>query len=423
MSRTDDLAKPRSRNKQPGLRAPEPDSVEAPLSHLEHLVLSPIKKRFYTPLNHLLDRLTYTRAAALLVLLTAFTAVGTHFWKNPGDVRRLMTVARFGWAARNPVTAPEADVADVKRDLLNFLKDEISPAKRDSGTEGSYGPWTQAQMIMSLQGQSRVQPSEISQWFTTQQIACTCWREYKTSPQNLAVTSWVLLAFARMNVKPDPREIQFVLHNQKGAGWWPVFPATDDASNASTYATSLSVWALDELLRRDLIPVQQAKEVQNAVANGREWILDNSIPGKPGRWKDYPGPGLYHEESLGVSGLALHVLHSTTGPAPTAADLYWMANLPNELPPTLENSSSNHIVTTAEGPVADPTHNFSLPWLLIGTADAYSRGTWSQRSHALRLFHQIPDRRESISRESMGKPWFAAETLLSLRHLLHEDVI
>lgn len=399
------------------------DSSEAPLSHLEHRVLSPIKQRIYGPLNRFVDRLTYRRAAILFVLVTFVSSLAALVWKKPEDVRKYMTLARYGWAARHPVPSAESDVAAVKRDLLNVLKDEISPAKRNSGAQGSYGPWTQAQMAVSLEGQTRDLSADLSQWFVGQEIGCTCWREYKTSPQHVAVTAWVLLAFARMGVRPGQQEIDFVLHNQTGAGWWPIFPAADDASNASTYATALSVWALAELLQRNLIDSRQSHDVEIAIANGREWLLNNSVPGKPGRWRDYPGPGLYSEESFGISGLALHVLHHTKGAQPVANDVYWMAHLPAELPSASENSSSNHVVTTPEGPIADPTHNFSLPWLLIGTADAYGHGTWAERSHALRLFHQIPDRREAISRDINSKPWLAAELLASLRHLLHEDVI
>jgi len=400
------------------------ESDETPVEHLEHRVLDPIKHRIYRPLNRLVDRLTYPRAAALLLVVVLGSWAIEHFSRNPEDAKRLITLTRFGFAARGSSPVADSSVLDVRRGLLNQLKDDVSPAKRKSGNEESYGPWTQAQMAVSLQGQDMVVPAELAQWFAGEMRDCPCWREYEKGPRNFAVTAWVLLSFARMGVKPDDRQIKFLLDHQKRAGWWPMFPAPEVASNASTYATAMSVWALNELLQRNLIASEQTSDVDKAIANGRGWLLDNSTPGKPGRWKDYPGPtGLYHEESLGISGLALHVLHNTKGAPPVANDLYWMANLPDSLPAPGDNSSSNHIVTTLEGPMADPTHNFSLPWLLIGTVDAYSHGTWSQRAHALRLFQQISGRQEAIARETTGKPWLAAEILISLRHLLHEDVI
>jgi hypothetical protein len=61
--------------------------------------------------------------------------------------------------------------------------------------------------------------------------------------------------------------------------------------------------------------------------------------------------------------------------------------------------------------------------VLIGTADAYARGTLSQRAQAAKLFHQMPDRREAIARDLKDMPWLAAETVIAFRYLRGEDVI
>ena len=64
-----------------------------------------------------------------------------------------------------------------------------------------------------------------------------------------------------------------------------------------------------------------------------------------------------------------------------------------------------------------------LPWLIIGTVDAYSQGSLSQRAQAARLFHEIPEKREAIVTEVRDMPWLAAEILIALRYLEGEHVI
>src|SRR5258708_8984298 len=108
-------------------------------------------------------------------------------------------------------------------------------------------------------------------------------------------------------------------------------------------------------------------------------MLDNAVSAKPRRWKDYPN-GVYGQESIGISGLTLHVLHKTPGPEPSASDSYWMANLPKELPmPKDEVSSAQIVITNQIGAFVYPTHHFLLPSLLIVTPDAYPHSTLPPR--------------------------------------------
>lgn len=132
----------------------------------------------------------------------------------------------------------------------------------------------------------------------------------------------------------------------------------------------------------------------------------------------------YGQESIGISGLVLHVLHRTPGPSPAANDVSWMIDLPSELPaPKDAFSAGQPVYVTDQRALEDPTHEFSGPWLIIGTADAYSRGSLSQRAQACRLFHEIPGKRHAIATELRDMPWLAAETLIALRHLQGDDVI
>ena len=399
----------------------EPEEGD-PVTRLKRRVLKPIQERIYGPLNRLVDRLGYTASVALFLVVAGGGWLGVKFWNDPEDARRLLTVARYYIDARELKAPRDANTVEAVRDLTNQLKDDVSPANRDR-PNGSFGAWTQAQMVVGLQGQGITDVREMSEWFESQAGRCGCWHEFTIDPPHAAAGGWVLLAFSRLGVPPAAQDVEFVLKNQHKPGWWGMFPGTDDPGNASTYATALSIWSLQELLRANLIPAGQKEAVARAIAKGRTWLLDNAVSTKPGRWKDYPN-GVYGLESVGISGLTLHVLHKTPGPEPNASDSYWMANLPKELPmPKDQVSSSQIVVTNQSGPFVDPTHHFLLPWLLIGTADAYPKGKLSQRAQAAKLFHQIPERREAIARDLKDMPWLAAETVIALRYLRGEDVI
>lgn len=392
------------------------DKVSDPLSRLESRVFQPLKKRFYEPLNRIVDRLGYIQCVLLLLVFTSVSTLIVRVWNNPDQARDEITVARFYFEARKTVPPRPAEAADSVRDLTNRLKDFIAPGNRDISA------WTAAQVTVSLQEQDAFDVPEMTQWLSSKAGACHCWHDVDEY-SHLGASAWVLLAFARMNARPTEQEIEFVLESQHRPGWWSTFTSTDEPENAATYPTALCTLALTEVLQRDLIAPAQKERVAEAVRKGRNWLLNNSIPGKPGRWRDYPNGG-YGTESIGASGLALHVLHRTPGPAPVTSDRYWMEHLPSELPQPDDSLSSGQIIHLADQPWHnDATHHFAFPWLIVGTVDAYSNGTLVQRAKAARLLHKVGEKQDAIEEGSKGKPWLAAETLIALRYLRGDGVI
>lgn len=395
---------------------------DEPLARLKHRVFQPIKEKIYVPLNRLIDRLGYFSSALLLVVILGVTSLTIRFWNHPEEGRRAVTVVRFYLDARHAAPPRNPHVNDVIRDLTNQLKDTISPSNRNRTDVG--GDWVEAQMAISLQGQDAFDPIELVQWFHKEAESCHgCWRAELQGPEHLGTVGWVLLAFAQMRASPNEQEVAFVLANQHRPGWWPVYPASDNPRNASTYATALCIWGLEELLERDLITGSQKQLAIDAVRKGRNWLMNNTIAEKPGRWKDYPN-GEYGHEAIGLSGLALHALHRTPGPSPSANDTDWMANLPFQLPAPQDNFASGQTVyLTDRVATQDPTHYFAFPWVIIATNDAYSRGSLSQKAQAARLFHEIPEKRNEIVTGVKDMPWLAAEILIALRYLEGEIVI
>jgi hypothetical protein len=358
----------------------------------------------------------YLRYAILLLLFAAVVTLGIKWWKNPPQIKSTFALATFfGDARRSTPPCSDATVA-VIRDLTTQLKEDFSPSNRNRPDAFFYS-WTEAQMVVALEAENVVDAAEMSQWFNAQIGKASAWQFYSSGPEQFGVTGWVLLAFARMNVKPMEQQIEFVVRNQQRSGWWSMCPASNDLRNASTYATAMCTWGLAELFERNLIAHSQKEAVHEAVRRGREWLQSNTVRGQAARWKDYPH-GDYGRESMGLSGLVLHVLHHTPGSLPEAGDRYWMANLPTELPdPKDESTSGQQVFSKDFGVLNDPTHQFALPWFITATADAFGRGTLTQRAQAARLFNQLPEKRETIARDLKPMPHAAAELLISLRHL------
>lgn len=356
----------------------------------------------------------YLRYAILLLL---FAAVGTLGIKCLPQIKSTFALARFfGDARRSTPPCPDATI-NVIGDLTTQLKEDFSPSNRNRA-DIAFNTWSEAQMVVALEAENVVDAAEMSQWFNAQIGKASGWQAYSGDhPEQFGVTGWVLLAFARMNVKPMEQQIEFVVRNQRRSGWWSLYPASNDLRNASTYATAMCTWGLAELSERNLIGQSQKEAVDEAVRRGGAWLQSNNILGQAARWKDYPH-GEYGRESLGLSGLVLHVLHRTPGSLPEPSDRYWMANLPADLPePTDESSSAQLVLSKDFGWLSDPTHQFALPWFITATADAFGKGTLTQRAQAAGLLNQLPEKRETIARDLEDMPWAAAELLISLRHL------
>jgi len=314
--------------------------------------------------------------------------------------------------------------------LNNQLTEDSNYANRDRPDLG-FSPWTEAQMAVALQGTDVFDKAELAQWFHKEAGACHCWRAGVADRENVAATAWVLLAFARLEVRPSPEEVAFLLDNQHRAGWWQVYPAVgalrskalEDPRNASTYSTSFSIFALQELLKHKLITEVQQPRLEKAIAKGRSWLLSNTVPGQPGRWKDYPNGDDAHV-SIGISGIVLHSLHRTPGLPPTVNDTDWMAELPADLPAAGDVLISGEPVRITLTEIArDGTHMFAYPWLIIGTLDAYPQGDLAQRAQAIRLMNDTPRERDAVRLEAQNKSWVAAEFLIALRYLRGDAVL
>jgi hypothetical protein len=380
----------------------------------------------------------HTKGRVIVVLAIIFLSGGYVWLKsmNTEQIPQADSLWPYYWEARHPTLNTHYAASIQTKELTDYVKGGFEANLTSISPRANV--WTEADMRVALdepvskddqQLLSEDDPQLVS-WFQNQMFpGCNCWRKYRDrTVDHVGVTSWVLLAFARMKHKPSEAQIEFILNNQHTVtsgwsdGWWPTYPSNNSEENASTYATALSIWALDACLKAGLVPQSIKERVSNAVRMGRHWLLTHSTQDRPGSWSDYQR-GQYAQMSPGLSALVIHVLHSVGPDVPIAIDQDWMAHLPLVLPSAKEHVSTDYPVMLTEGEfVTDDTNNFTLPWLLIATVDAYPRGSITQRAEAVRLIRQVSDasKDSALMREVQGVPWLAAETLMGLRYVRGE---
>jgi AAA ATPase domain len=244
---------------------------------------------------------------------------------------------------------------------------------------------------------------------------CRCWRETPDKLPHALVTAWVLYSLARYDQAATPEEIAPVLSAQRTAGWWSVFPATEDDKNASTSATAWTILALHSQLEKGLIVAAQGEQVREAIRKGAAWLTRRATPGRA-RWTEYPtvdfaeGGGEY----LAVSAFAIHVLRTVS--ANTQFDGLWLETLPRDVPPPGHSEISKAAVLLG-GPqfTLDESRHYQFPWMLVTTVETYRNGTTSQKARALVWVEEAL--RRPLTAEEIRWEHIMAEVLIALRHV------
>jgi serine/threonine protein kinase len=308
--------------------------------------------------------------------------------------------------------------------LSTHLQTEINAPKRGPNA------WTMSQMAVALEGVNQVDKQSLQRFLTDRMSPdCNCWREGANNPKDLRVSGWVLLGMTKAGLSVDDAQIDFFLGNQQPEGWWTIY--TDyphgmggvlDRRYASTYATAITVLALDSLLHTTQMAASRQEVIQNAVTRARIWLMNTRVPAAA-RWWDYP----FNENksvSLGISGLVLHVLHKNVGNTADlkAIDQLWL----NSLPALTKEAKAREVSDVVIDPfnVRDPSNQFPFQWSVIATVDSYPNGDSMQRAKAIVWTDDFASSFGEMAKSVTGNTdWIASELLISLRFLQGQQVI
>src|SRR5262249_39375643 len=149
---------------------------------------------------------------------------------------------------------------------------------------------------------------------TNRDPVCQCWRETEDKLLHTLATAWIIYSLAHYGQPATRQEIEFFITRQGETGWWPMFPATSNETNASTSATAWATLALHHQLEKNLVAADQRTAVSDAIQKSIKWLTRRVEPGKA-RWTEYPPDQIFERtlEYLAASALVVHTLHTVAG--------------------------------------------------------------------------------------------------------------
>jgi hypothetical protein len=306
-------------------------------------------------------------------------------------------------------------------DLIQALQYDlrVEMRRRNLGISAGYNSWAIAQMAVALRNASPVPTAEVRETYEkTLDESCGCWRETPQAQPHTGATGWVVFSMSEFGMQTPARILENMLAMQSPDGWWPLYPAKLDVSNASTYATDWAALALCTQLplqkkfgQDDAVVARMSFAVENAV----NWLAKNEVV-QAARWFDYPA-NPSSMRSISVSGLTIHVLNQcgyTQGL--TVLHQRWLDAMPFEVTSASMTEASNADIFLKQGLEFDRTRHYVLQWALVATVDAYASGNLAQRAAAVQWIERIL-KPSLLGPEVRSQRWVAAELLFALSHL------
>jgi hypothetical protein len=351
--------------------------------------------------------------AASIMLVILLSLVGLDGLNQGFALARAIPVV---WG--NGKDIPISDYARTQLDrstheLAGYLLSQVN----ERANRPDLNAWGLAQMWVALRG---LDPSLNGKTLrqavaATQDIKCYCWHEDGSKPPNSLATAWVMFALALYDEASMRQELSWFLNRQAPAGWWSMYPASQEGGNASTAATAFIVLAMNEQARHNLVAVDQKARVSEAIDRGISWLVGGARYGKA-RWTEYPPDHIFERglEYIAVSALVIHTIRAAKGSA--NFDPVWLNSLPKIVPAPTEDEQAKGVVFLNNSQfMVDDVRHYRYPWMLRTTIDAYKSGDLLQRARALvwidAALRQAPTV-ESLHREG----WTMAEILIALRH-------
>jgi hypothetical protein len=356
------------------------------------------------------------RLGVLIGLVAAFLAA-----RDPKAVlafaprlRAIVCVA-LSTNERLPIRETPARIA---RETAARIEDTLLPELVRAGDFGREA-WPMAQTVVAARSIASIDSTAILAFFdSAADASCGCWRQIPgvSHPRNIVVTGWVCVAKARLSDSASEQTVRFLLKEQDPDGWWSVFPVNGQQTFASVYGTAWAVLGLRAYLESGSIPASQKTRVEQAIQRASAWILSKRQRGQA-RWATYPNAA-EPRASLAASGLALHLLHRLGSEDVAAIDVLWLSDLPSLPPSVYQSETAAAWIDGTEGRFEDTLAQLTLPWAIIGTVDAYSNGSISQRANAVSWLEAAlldPSMRDA---DTQLPNWWRAELLVSLNYLL-----
>jgi hypothetical protein len=338
----------------------------------------------------------------------------------------LVSTVPLVWGEGTKVPIPETSISRLRSSIAS-LSSHLDERTTEIESQAELVPWTVAQIWTSLDGLDpslRSKASKLRQFMTRNEVECTCWRETLEQQPNSIVTAWVLSVLARYGQAATRAEIEYVLQRQGAAGWWSMFPSTQDDGNASTSATAMTALALYDQLVSDGISRDQQKSVKESIDRATGWLKKRVLP-REARWKEYP-PDHPFEKDVdyeAVSALVISALRKIANS--NEFDREWLDELRPDVPTVQDiEVAKGFVFGQSKGAfLLDQVRHYKYPWMLRATVDAYANGNlWGRTRGAVWIRHALErplSPTDFLLGGSQFQDWAMAEVLIALRHALY----
>lgn len=358
------------------------------------------------------------------VKILALGLTGIVYWsiENPEPLKKysqdLQTYARV-------MTHPTDSIALSNKAIKRILESQrrlILAIRNDANiiSTGEITGWSAAQALLAISKSSNL--NDEKQKFLTfingsRLEKCSCWPELNTDTEESAwifISGWVLSAKASTATQAEINEINFLLNNQNANGSWQSSPRSNDSRYESTYSTA---WAVLGLFEQSNFFKEKNKalaaSMSSAADRGASWLLKNRQ--EKCRWKPYPNLKS-SSPSESISGLVVHTLHTVFSDEMKDLEAEWLDNVPDYVIPA--SVEENSYVELFQGGKTQIDHfvQLTMPWMTIGTIDAYKSGSLRQKVKAIGWIENIIMHESIKNADANQTNWWRAELSLAINY-------
>jgi hypothetical protein len=366
----------------------------------------------------------------LLICLVQLGSIGVFVGKYPKEAKAYAATIKYYWVAfwkpGKPIPMSKREHQELRLEINSLIR----MLKTKAVDTLDMNAWSIGQVMTSLPDTNGVDVSILI--LEAQKYLIGRGKGYRQFTNDdfaqIHISAWLAYGLAFIDRPIDVDDLNFILGNQdrqsSNSGWWPVCPClVRQDGNASTYTTAWAVLALNEQLKKGMIPADHTDAARASINSAELWLKGTRIPGKT-RWYDYPYRVRMGErtESLSASALVLHTLH-VLDPHNERSDFQeldsgWIRNLPTEVPsPPYKEVAGVDVEIVPRVYRRDGIRQYVLPWEIIATVDGYRNANLIERARALRWIDEMINRLPAADLSLQGAYWIAAELLISLQYL------
>ena len=240
-----------------------------------------------------------------------------------------------------------------------------------------------------------------------------------------AITSWVMVFYARCGLSP-PEEVFASFASSKAHipnGWRRVHPLTGDERFASSYATTMGLWAINESRRAGNLSSVQMQKLES-MAQSYVFNIANVLKSDPGAMRDYPNDTPFFR-SWSLSGFAIYALDQSEKSNPNMSVIkgHWI-KASRDIGGDSSTASMYRLVVRSKSEEDKETYNdgtryWDFPWVLAANVSLYDNASTWERAKILREIERLIkiSKEDRAFAQTEGRPWIKAEYVIALDYL------